>query len=118
MRGLLVAAVLSGGLAAAASAMDDIDAATLDRVFAAATRDYPQPADAVVRNVHKSRAANGSGYCGEIGAADGSSFTVFHVLLESALGPSALRLADFPESDQSNDVSLVRLMMRNFGCVE
>ena len=121
MRRLSVAAVLSGTLAIASAALaeDEIDAVTLDAVVGLATRDYPDPAAATVRNVHKSLAANGHGYCGEVSAASGDgSFTVFHVLLESAVGPSVLLLSDFPDPVQSSNASVVHLMLKNFGCVE
>ena len=48
----------------------------------------------------------------------GGDFTVFHAILAGGTGPSVLRMADFPESDQSSNATTVRQMMKNFGCVE
>jgi hypothetical protein len=116
----LVLAAISG---AAAQTVDDqsgagIEAETLAAVLALATRDLADPGTAHVRNIHKSLARNGQGYCGELSLSDGGDFTVFHAILEGGTGPSVLRLADFPESDQSSSATTVRQMMRNFGCVE
>jgi hypothetical protein len=118
--GCLVLASLSG---AVAQTVDDqsgagIEAATLSAVLALATRDLADPGAAHVRNIHKSLARNGQGYCGEVSLADGRDFTIFHAILEGGTGPSVLRLADFPESDQSSSATTVRQLMKNFGCVE
>ncbi len=120
MRLLVGAAALAWAIATAggASADEVLDPATLDAVFVVATRDYPDPDQATVRNVHKSLALNGQGYCGEVTGISGEGFTVFHVLLESSIGPSVLRLEDFPDSDQGPSAVTVRQMMRHFGCVE
>lgn len=96
----------------------DIDADTLSAVLALATRDFAEPDTAHLRNIHKSLARNGKGYCGEVSMAEGGDFTVFHAILSGGTGPSVLRLVDFPESDQSSSATTVRQMMRNFGCVE
>jgi hypothetical protein len=58
------------------------------------------------------------GYCGDVTVEDGDGVTLFHVLLETAGGPSVLRLADYPESDISPNAQTVRQMMKNFGCVD
>ena len=112
---LAVAAALSAALPAVAQ---DIDRPTLDRVAVIATTGYVDPAVAVVTEVRKSRARNGMGYCGDVTVEDGSGITLFHVLLETAGGPSVLRLSDYPESDQSPNAQTVRQTMKNFGCAE
>jgi hypothetical protein len=120
LAGCLVLPSLAG---AAAQTVDDqsatgIEAETLAAVLALATRDLADPAAAHIRNIHKSNARNGQGYCGEVSLAEGGEFTIFHAILEGGTGPSVLRLADFPESDQSSNATTVRQMMKNFGCVE
>jgi hypothetical protein len=120
LAGCLVLASLAGAFA---QTVDDqsatgIEAETLSALLALATRDFADPGAAHIRNIHKSLARNGQGYCGEVSLAEGSDFTVFHAILESGSGPSVLRLVDFPESDQSSNATTVRQMMKNFGCVE
>jgi hypothetical protein len=124
----LVAGLLATTTAAGAgyAHAEDIDAATLGRISAAASAGYARPDAATVRGVRKSRAVNGSGYCGEItievaggttAGGESASFTVFHVLLETPTGPSVLRLSDFPGPEASPQAATVHQMMRNFGCV-
>ena len=96
----------------------DIEPATLDRVAEIAAAGYADPAAAVVTGVRKSLARNGMGYCGDVTVEGGDEVTLFHVLLETAGGPSVLRLADYPESDMSPNAQTVRQLMKNFGCVE
>jgi hypothetical protein len=120
LAGCLVFASLAG---ASAQTVDDqsatgIEAETLSTLLALATRDFVDPGAAHIRNIHKSLARNGQGYCGEVSLAEGGDFTVFHAILESGSGPSVLRLVDFPESDQSSNANTVRQMMKNFGCLE
>jgi len=102
-----------------AAIAEDIDPATLDAVTALATRGYAVPGAAEVRNVHKSLARNGMGYCGEVSveASDGT-FTVFHAILEGGTGPSVLRVSDFPADPLKPNSVAVAEMMRNFGCTE
>ena len=105
--------------ASPARAEEAIDAPTLAAVTALATRGYADPAAASVRDVHKSLARNGLGYCGTVSLADGSGFTVFHAILgEDGGAGSVLRLSEFPASDDSPTANAVRQMMRNVGCVE
>jgi len=118
--GCLVLASLSG---AVAQTVDDqsgagIEAETLAALLALAARDVADPGAAHVRNIHKSLARNGQGYCGEVSLTAGGDFTAFHAILAGGTGPSVLRMADFPESDQSSNATTVRQMMKNFGCVE
>lgn len=100
------------------AAAQDIDQAILDRVAEIAVTGYADPGGAVVTGVRKSLARNGMGYCGDVTVEEGDGVTLFHVLLETAGGPSVLRLADYPESDLSPNAQTVRQMMKNFGCVE
>lgn len=111
-----LAAVLATPIAV--SAAEDVDPATLAAVAEIATRDYADPDSAVVTGVHKSRARNGMGYCGEVTLEGGAGVSVFHVLLESADGPSVLVAADYPETDKSPNAETVRHLMKAFGCVE
>ncbi len=98
---------------------EDIDEATLEAVTALATRGYADPVAAQVRNVHKSLARNGMGYCGEVSVetAEGT-FTVFHAILEGETKPSVLRLSDYPADPLDSNSVTVAEMMRNFGCTE
>ena len=75
---------------------------------------------ATVRNVRKSRARNGLGYCGEVSLDGGSGgFTLFHVILAGKdSAASVLRLSDYPDSDQSRNAAMVRQLFVNFGCIE
>lgn len=113
---ILAAALLAavGGSALA----EDIEQAKLDQILAAAAKGYAKPAEAKIRNVHKSLAVNGTGFCGEITveAAPGT-YTTFHVLLETANGPSVLRLGDFGAPADDPQSATVNQMMHNFGCI-
>lgn len=103
----------------APAAAEDVDAATLASVEALATRGYADPDAAIVRNVHKSLARNGMGYCGEVSVEGvGGTFTVFHAIVESGTGPSVLRLSDFAPDPLDPNAMTVIQMMRNFGCTE
>jgi hypothetical protein len=96
-----------------------IEASTLDAITALATRGYANPAIAELRAVRKSKAMNGLGYCGEVSLAEGGGFTVFHVILgENGAAGTVIRLAEFPENDQSPHSVVVREMLKNFGCLE
>jgi hypothetical protein len=100
-------------------AEDRIEASTLDAITALATRGYANPAAAELRSVRKSKAMNGLGYCGEVSLAEGGGFTVFHVILgENGAAGTVIRLAEFPENDQSPHSVIVREMLKNFGCTE
>jgi hypothetical protein len=121
MRVLLAVAVAAAVLLPLAvhAASDKVEGATLDAVTALATRGYKLPAAATVRNVHKSRAKNGLGYCGEVSVEAGGGFTVFHVIIAGKDSPaSALRLSDYAEGDQSRNAIAVRRLMVNFGCID
>ena len=113
---LTALAVFSSASASAQELEPEIDAATRDAIFAVATRGYANPDAAIMRNLHKSYARNGMGYCGEVTLAEGGDYTIFHVLLGGASGPSMLRLAEYPESDVSSNAITVRQLMKNFGC--
>jgi len=115
--------VLASFTGVVAQTVDDrsgagIEAETLAAVLTLATRDVADPGAAHIRNIHKSNARNGQGYCGEVSLSAGGDFTIFHAILSGGTGPSVLRMADFPESDQSSNATTVRQMMKNFGCVE
>jgi hypothetical protein len=111
---------LSLALAAPAYATEKIEPATLDAVTALATKGYAHPETAKVKDVLKSKARNGLGYCGEVTIEDGKGYTVFHAIIadSSGGGASILRLADYPEGDTSRNAIAVRQMMRNFGCTK
>jgi hypothetical protein len=113
----LAAATAALPLCAPAHA-DDIDFAIVVRVTETATKGYVAPEAATVSNIRKSRAMNGTGYCGEVSIEGSAETTTFHVILETPNGPSVLRLSDYPESDMSPSAQTVRQMMKNFGCVE
>jgi hypothetical protein len=115
--------VLTVGLALlpAAALAEGIDPATLASVEALAKRGYADPEAAVVRNVHKSLARNGMGYCGEVsveGETGAGAFTVFHAIIASGTGPSVLRLVDFAADPLDPNAMTVIEMMRSFGCTE
>jgi hypothetical protein len=98
---------------------DEPDQPTLDKVLAAATKGYAKPEIAKIRNVRKSLAVNGSGYCGEITVEDAvETYTTFHVLLDTPSGPSVLRLSDFKTPESDPQAATVHQMMRNFGCIK
>jgi hypothetical protein len=117
MRAFMVAVLLA--LSAPIAFADDIDAATMKAISALATKGYADPASAEIRNVHKSLASNGMGYCGEVTVQSGGGvFTPFHVILGEGTGASVLRLVDYPPSDTDNYAEAVNRMMKNFGCTE
>ena len=118
MRPALIALAAGLFVAVAPLQAQDIDPTILDQVAEIATSGYADPAAAVVTGVFKSRARNGMGYCGDVTVEGGDKVTLFHVLLETAGGPSVLRLADYPESDMSPNAQTVRQLMKNFGCAE
>jgi hypothetical protein len=115
-RTILAGAVLA--VAGGSAFAESIEQATLDQVLMAASKGYTRPAEAKIRNVHKSLAVNGSGYCGEITIeATPETYTTFHVILETANGPSVLRLSDFGAPETSPQSATVNQMMHNFGCI-
>jgi len=115
---VLVAAAMSSATVAWADE-EKIEAATLAAITAVATQGYAHPAAAAVRNVRKSRAKNGLGYCGEISREGGGGFSLFHVILAGEDGAaSVLRLADYPDTDQSLNAMTVRRLLVDFGCTE
>jgi hypothetical protein len=122
MRLLPAATVAAAALSAAGALADDeaIGASTLAAIAAVATKGYVHPMAATVRNVRKSRARNGLGYCGEVSLDGGSSgFTLFHVILAGKdSAASVLRLGDYPDSDRSRNAAMVRQLFVNFGCTE
>jgi hypothetical protein len=114
---LVASAMLSATIALAGA--EKIEAATLDAITAVATKGYVHPASAAVRNVRKSRAKNGLGYCGEVSVEGGGGFTLFHVILAGKdSAASVLRLADYPDSDRSRNAMAVRRLLVDFGCTE
>jgi hypothetical protein len=117
---LLAAALAATILAVPAFADDAPDQATLDRVLAVATKGYAHPETARLRNVHKSKARNGLGWCGEVTVENGDGYTIFHAILADDKGgeASVLRLVDYPDSDTSRNAEMVRRMMVNFGCTK
>lgn len=119
MRMILFAGFLCAAIVPAV-ADEVVDKATLDKVVALATRGYAKPEAATVRNVHKSAARNGLGYCGEVTVENGKDFTIFHAILAGSdgKGETVLRLIDYPDSDASDNAILVRRMMSNFGCTK
>ena len=120
MRKLTRVTIFALFVAIAAPALaEDIEQATLDNVQATATKGYAHPASAKLRNVHKSLATNGSGYCGEVTVEETEeTYTTFHVLLDTPNGPSVLRLYDFSSPDTDPQAATVHQMMRNFGCLK
>jgi hypothetical protein len=114
---VVAAAILSATIAWADE--EKIEAATLAAITAVASKGYARPAAAAVRNVRKSKAKNGLGYCGEISREGGEGFTLFHVILAGKDSTaSVLRLADYPDTDQSLNAMAVRRLLVNFGCTE
>jgi hypothetical protein len=121
MRFQLLAAALAASVFAVPALADDApDQATLDKVLAVATRGYAHPETAKLRNVHKSAAKNGLGWCGEVTVENGDGYTIFHAILADDKGneASVLRLVDYPDSDTSRNAEMVRRMMVNFGCTK
>jgi hypothetical protein len=109
-------AAVSGFPALAQEAPVDFD--TLAIITATATKGYAHPETAIVAQVRKSLARNGTGYCGSVTVEDSDEVTVFHVILESPDGPSVIRLSEYPDAEESNNAAMVHQLMHNFGCVE
>ena len=102
----------------AAAADEPIDDATRVAAATLATRGFADPTAATIRNLHKSLARNGLGYCGEVSLPDGG-FTAFHAILgENGAAGTVIRLSEFPAGDESPSAVAVRQMMKNVGCVE
>ena len=117
MRRLAFALIVSA-LPAAALAEDAIDDATRIAVAELATRGFAEPTAATIRNLHKSLARNGLGYCGEVSLPEGG-FTAFHAILgEKGEAGMIIRMSEFPASDESPTAQAVRQMMKNVGYVE
>jgi len=96
---------------------EDIDQATLDLVTRTASKGYAAPAAATVSHIRKSKATNGSGYCGEVTIEGGMETTTFHVLLETPTGPSVLRLSDFTATETDPQSATVHELFRHVGCI-
>src|ERR1700687_1463066 len=104
---LVAAAILSATIAWADE--EKIEAATLAAITAVASKGYARPAAAPVRNVRKSKAKNGLGYCGEISREGGDGFTLFHVILAGKdSAASVLRLAGSPPTHPRLNARAVR----------
>jgi len=117
MRILMSAAALIL-LTAISAAAQDIDQATIDLVGATAAKGYADPGAAVVTHIRKSKAVNGSGYCGDVTVEGSEETTTFHVVLETPSGPSVLRLADYPTPESDPQAATVRQLLLHFGCTE
>jgi hypothetical protein len=103
----------------AAILADEIDAATLEKVRVAASKGYVHPEAAAIKNVKKSLATNGTGYCGEINIEDmPDAVTTFHVILETPTGPSVLRLIDFNNPETDPQAKTVHEIFQHVGCIE
>jgi hypothetical protein len=97
---------------------DDIDATTLEKVRIAASKGYAHSEAATIKNVKKSLAINGSGYCGEINIEDTpDTVTTFHVILETPTGPRVLRLIDFKNPETDPQAKTVHEIFLHFGCI-
>ena len=120
MRTVLAAAALIFLVATPVTVVaDEIDAMTLEKVRIAASKGYAHPETATIKNVRKSLATNGSGYCGQInveGTPD--AVTTFHVILETPTGPSVLRLIDFDNPDTDPQAKTVHEIFQHVGCIE
>ncbi len=115
MRRLITVLILAG-LPLAAPAEEAIDDATRIAVATLATRGFADPTGATIRNLRKSLARNGLGYCGEVSLPEGG-FTVFHAILgENGKAGSVIRMSEFPASDESPTAVAVRQMLKNVGC--
>jgi hypothetical protein len=98
---------------------EEIDAATLEKVRIAASKGYAHPESATIKNVKKSLATNGSGYCGQINIEDmPDAVTTFHVILETPTGPSVLRLIDFNNPETDPQAKTVHEIFQHVGCIE
>ena len=119
MRMVTAAAALAVLFAATTPLLaDDIDAATLEKVRLAASKGYAHPEAATIKNVKKSLATNGSGYCGEINIEDTTdTVTTFHVILETPTGPSVLRLIDFQNPETDPQAKTVHEIFLHVGCI-
>jgi hypothetical protein len=114
----LIAALVLAAVPFAVPTADAIDDATRVAVAQLATRGFADPTGATIRNLRKSLARNGLGYCGEVSLPEGG-FTAFHAILgETGEAGSVIRLSEFPASDESPTAVAVRQMMKNVGCVE
>ena len=118
MRLFLSALIAACALPVIPLAEEAIEASTRDAVFVLATKGYREPASAEVRNVRKSLARNGKGYCGEVTIEGGGGFTVFHAILGGEGEASVLRLADYGTESSNNFAETVVRLLKNFGCVE
>jgi hypothetical protein len=113
-----IAAFILAALPVTAPAAEAIDDATRIAVAELATRGFADPTGATIRNLHKSLARNGLGYCGEVSLPEGG-FTVFHAILgENGEAGTVIRLSEFPATDETPTAQAVRQMMKNVGCVE
>lgn len=119
MRMVTAAAALAFLFAATTPLLaDDLDAATLEKVRVAASKGYAHPEAATIKNVKKSLATNGSGYCGEINIEDTTdTVTTFHVILETPTGPSVLRLIDFSNPETDPQAKTVHEIFLHVGCI-
>lgn len=106
--------------AAAQQVVDDtgaaLDPAVVAAVGALATRDFAAPQDARLRNLRKSLARNGRGYCGEVSPGGDGPFVPFHAILDENGDTSLLLLSDFTRPGAEGDAETANRLLKNFGC--
>ncbi|WP_029076113.1 hypothetical protein [Kaistia adipata] len=122
-RAAVLAALLSPVLGAAAAGAQqvvdgsarDLDAPLVGAITKLATRDFAAPADARLRGIHRSKARNGRGYCGQVAVGPDADFVPFHAIIEADGTASLLRFSD--ASEPADREAAIRLLT-NFGCLE
>ncbi|MBB5755071.1 hypothetical protein [Prosthecomicrobium pneumaticum] len=93
-----------------------LDPAVVRSIGALATRDFAAPADARLRNLKKSLARNGHGYCGEVSPGGAGAFVPFHAIVEENGDTSLLLLSDFTRPGATGHLDIAQRLLKNFGC--
>ncbi|MCX5516038.1 hypothetical protein [Kaistia algarum] len=71
-----------------------------------------------VRDLKKSLARNGHGYCGEVALAESGPFSPFQVILEPGGDASVLILSDADKADALVARESATALLKNAGCME
>jgi len=114
-----------GLLAAPAAAQEVVDGtgealdpALVKAVGALVTRDFAAPEQARIKNLKKSLARNGHGYCGEVSPGGEGAFVPFHAIVEENGETSLLLLSDFTRPGAKGNLDLATQLLKNFGCTQ
>lgn len=119
---LLAAALLVASMATASAQTilgPPLQSAALNEaVGAAVAAKFDKGTALWIRDLKKSLARNGQGYCGEVGLAEAGPFSPFQVILEPGGNASVLILSDADKADALVTKESATALLQNAGCME